>query len=77
MKSPSPHLGLIIFRAALTCYYSLKSVDASNMSGVALAYNGRYHNCEWRANIPHYARMRYQKVYLGINLVYYRNQQQS
>jgi len=32
---------------------------------------------EWRANTPHYARIRYQKVYLGANLAYYRNQQQS
>jgi hypothetical protein len=31
---------------------------------------------QWRANIPNYARVEYQAVYPGIDLVYYGNQQQ-
>ena len=31
---------------------------------------------QWRAHVPHYARVEYEDVYPGVNLIYYGNQQQ-
>ncbi len=31
---------------------------------------------QWRTNVPHYARVEYQEVYPGINLIFYGNQRQ-
>ena len=31
---------------------------------------------KWRTNVPNYAKVKYQSVYPGIDLVYYGNQQQ-
>ncbi|MCZ6489611.1 MAG: hypothetical protein O7A06_03655, partial [Acidobacteria bacterium] len=30
----------------------------------------------WRTNVPHYAKVRYQDVYPGVDLIYYGNQRQ-